>query len=54
MERQMQFKLTNLTKQKSMPAYVFGYKLAKMAKSLEGVRCHKGNLIKGAGKVIYD
>jgi hypothetical protein len=37
-----------------MPAYVFGYKLAKMAKSLEAIRCHKHGLIKGAGLIIYD
>ena len=40
-------------KQKSLPAYVFGYKLAQMCKVLEGVRCHKNGLIKGAGKIIY-
>ena len=51
----MQFGLTGgQSKQKSMPAYVFGYKLAKMAKSLEAIRCHKHGLIKGAGLIIYD
>jgi len=55
MQRQFHFGLTGTqSKQKSMPAYVFGYKLAKMCKSLEAVRCHKNGLIKGAGLIIYD
>jgi hypothetical protein len=41
-------------KQKSLPAYVFGYKLAQMCKVLEGVRCHKNGIIKGAGRIIHD
>ena len=37
-----------------MPAYIYGYKVAKMCKILEGVRCHSKGTLKGAGKIIYD
>lgn len=42
-------------KQKSLPAYLQGSKLAVICKQLEEVKCHGGpEPLKGAGKVIFD
>jgi hypothetical protein len=42
-----------LREQKSLPAYVFGAKLAKMCKTLETVKCNRQGMLKGAGRVRY-
>jgi hypothetical protein len=40
---------------KSLPAYIFGLRLAQMCKTLEGIKAYSGSTkIKGAGKIIFD
>jgi len=41
-------------KQKSLPAYIYGLKLAKMVQALETIKCQGRNQLKGGGKIIFD
>ena len=41
-------------RQKSLPAYIYGIKLAEMVKSLEKIKCMKRGQLKGAGKILYN
>ena len=40
--------------QKSLPAYVYGLKIAEMCKQLEQVTCYGRGQLRGAGRIIYD
>ena len=41
-------------RQKSLPAYIYGIKLAEMVKSLEKIKCMSLGQLKGAGKIVYN
>ena len=40
--------------QKSLPAYVYGLKIAQMCKRLEQVTCYGRGQLRGGGRIIYD
>ena len=51
------FDIENMTQkeqQKSLPAYVYGRKLAEMVKNLEEIKCLGKGELRGGGKILYD
>ena len=40
--------------QKSLPAYIYGTKLAQMIKQLEQIKCFSKGQLRGAGKIVYN
>lgn len=43
-----------MERQKSLPAYIYGIKLAEMVKSLEGIKCMSRGQLRGGGKIMYN
>ena len=41
-------------KRKSLPAYIYGVKLAEMVKQLETIKCFGRGQLRGAGKIVYN
>lgn len=41
-------------RQKSLPAYIYGTKVAEMVKSLEKIKCMSRGQLRGAGKILYN
>lgn len=42
------------SQQKSLPAYIYGAKLAQMVKELEQIKCFGKGQLRGAGRIRYD